>query len=348
MKFLDLCKVYLRSGKGGNGCVSFRREKFIEFGGPDGGDGGKGGSVYIQAVSGLNTLIDFRYQQHFFAGDGRQGMGKNRSGSSGKDVVLKVPLGTEILNEYQDEQLYDLVDEDDKVCVLEGGNGGWGNSRFKSSTNQAPRRANPGQSREEKTIWLRLKLIADIGLVGMPNAGKSTFLSINSNAKPKIADYPFTTLVPQLGVVRVDENEMVIADIPGLISGAHLGKGLGTQFLGHIERCKVLLHMIDGSSETILQDYETIKYELKEYQMQLGKKQKIIALNKADAVDKEKMLDNLRLLQKEGLETFIISSVSGEGIKELLRALQAIVSNSNTEVSENGEISQLKEKWEPI
>ena len=294
MKFLDLCKVYVRSGKGGNGCVSFRREKFIEFGGPDGGDGGKGGSVYIEAVSDLNTLIDFRYQQHFFAKDGQQGMGKQRTGAKGNDIVLKVPVGTEILDENQEEILDDLLEVGQKICLIEGGNGGWGNLRFKSSTNRAPRRANQGQERIEKTVWLKLKLIADVGLVGLPNAGKSTFLSVNSNAKPKIADYPFTTLIPQLGIVEVDGHEIVMADIPGLISGAHLGKGLGIQFLGHIERCQAIIHIIDGNSANIIKDYKTIKNEVKKYEKLLDSKPTLVAISKADSVSDKKMEYNVK------------------------------------------------------
>ena len=348
MKFLDLCKVYVRSGKGGNGCVSFRREKFIEFGGPDGGDGGKGGSVYIEAVSDLNTLIDFRYQQHFFAKDGQQGMGKQRTGATGNDIVLKVPVGTEILDENQEEILDDLLEVGQKICLIEGGNGGWGNLRFKSSTNRAPRRANQGQERIEKTIWLKLKLIADVGLVGLPNAGKSTFLSVNSNAKPKIADYPFTTLIPQLGIVEVDGHEIVMADIPGLISGAHLGKGLGIQFLGHIERCQALIHIIDGNSENIIEDYKTIKNEVKKYEKLLDSKPTLVAISKADAVSDKKMEYNIKALKEYEPILFVISSISRKGIKELLRAVQKIRDENEMELALGGnkEINSLP-KWEP-
>ena len=348
MKFLDLCKVYVRSGKGGNGCISFRREKFIEFGGPDGGDGGKGGSVYIEAVSDLNTLIDFRYQQHFFAKDGQQGMGKQRTGATGKDIVLKVPVGTEILDENQEEILDDLLEVGQKICLIEGGNGGWGNLRFKSSTNRAPRRANQGQERIEKTIWLKLKLIADVGLVGLPNAGKSTFLSVNSNAKPKIADYPFTTLIPQLGIVEVDGHEIVMADIPGLISGAHLGKGLGTQFLGHIERCQALIHIIDGNSENIIKDYKTIKNEVKKYEKLLDSKPTLVAISKADAVSDKKMEYNIEALKEYEPILFVISSISRKGIKELLRAVQKIRDENEMELAlgDNKEINSLPQ-WEP-
>ena len=348
MKFLDLCKVYVRSGKGGNGCVSFRREKFIEFGGPDGGDGGKGGSVYIEAVSDLNTLIDFRYQQHFFAKDGQQGMGKQRTGATGNDIVLKVPVGTEILDENQEEILDDLLQVGQKICLIEGGNGGWGNLRFKSSTNRAPRRANQGQERIEKTIWLKLKLIADVGLVGLPNAGKSTFLSVNSNAKPKIADYPFTTLIPQLGIVEVDGHEIVMADIPGLISGAHLGKGLGIQFLGHIERCQALIHIIDGNSENIIEDYKTIKNEVKKYEKLLDSKPTLVAISKADAVSDKKMEYNIKALKEYEPILFVISSISRKGIKELLRAVQKIRDENEMELAlgDNKEINSLPQ-WEP-
>ena len=348
MKFLDLCKVYVRSGKGGNGCVSFRREKFIEFGGPDGGDGGKGGSVYIEAVSDLNTLIDFRYQQHFFAKDGQQGMGKQRTGAKGNDIVLKVPVGTEILDENQEEILDDLLEVGQKICLIEGGNGGWGNLRFKSSTNRAPRRANQGQERIEKTIWLKLKLIADVGLVGLPNAGKSTFLSVNSNAKPKIADYPFTTLIPQLGIVEVDGHEIVMADIPGLISGAHLGKGLGIQFLGHIERCQAVIHIIDGNSENIIEDYKTIKNEVKKYEKLLDSKPTLVVISKADAVSDKKMEYNIKALKEYEPILFVISSISRKGIKELLRAVQKIRDENEMELAlgDNKEINSLPQ-WEP-
>ncbi|MGR3462339.1 MAG: GTPase ObgE, partial [Roseovarius sp.] len=252
MKFLDLAKVYIRSGSGGAGCISFRREKYIEFGGPDGGDGGGGGSVVAEAVDGLNTLIDFRYQQHFFADDGRPGQGRQRTGASGGGIVLRVPVGTEILEEDEETVIADMTEPGQRVELARGGNGGWGNLRFKTSTNQAPRRANPGQPGVERTIWLRLKLIADVGLLGLPNAGKSTFLAATSNARPKIADYPFTTLHPNLGVVGVDGVEFVVADIPGLIEGASEGRGLGDLFLGHVERCAVLLHLVDGTSGTLL------------------------------------------------------------------------------------------------
>ncbi|MEY2991050.1 MAG: GTPase Obg/CgtA, partial [Pseudomonadota bacterium] len=287
MKFLDLAKVYIRSGSGGGGSVSFRREKFIEFGGPDGGDGGHGGSVWAEAVDGLNTLIDFRYQQHFFADNGRPGMGQQRSGARGEDIVLRVPAGTEIIDEDMETVIADLAEVGERVLLAKGGNGGFGNLHFKSATNQAPRRANPGQEGIERTIWLRLKLIADVGLLGMPNAGKSTFLAATSNARPKIADYPFTTLHPNLGVVGIDGVEFVVADIPGLIEGASEGRGLGDLFLGHIERCAVLLHLVDGTSGDFLNEYNVILNELDEYGAGLADKPRITVLNKVDAMDDE-------------------------------------------------------------
>ena len=322
MKFLDLCKVYIRSGGGGAGCVSFRREKFVEFGGPDGGDGGNGGSVWVEAVDGLNTLIDFRYQQHFFAKSGQPGMGQLRTGKTGDDIVLKVPTGTEVLDEDEETVIADLVRVGQRVQLARGGNGGWGNTAFKTATNRAPARANPGQEGVERTIWLRLKLIADAGLVGLPNAGKSTFLAAVSNARPKIADYPFTTLVPNLGVVGVDGAEFVMADIPGLIEGASEGRGLGTQFLAHVERCKVLLHLVDGTSSTITKDYRTIVAELEAYKEELGSKPRIVALNKCDALDARTIAARRRALEKvfPG-KVHVISGVSGLGLQETLRSL---------------------------
>ncbi len=321
MKFLDLTKVYIRSGGGGSGCVSFRREKFVEFGGPDGGDGGNGGSVWAEAVEGLNTLIDFRYQQHFFAKSGQGGMGAQKTGKTGDDIVLRVPVGTEILDEDEETVIADLVTVGQKVQLARGGNGGWGNLAFKSSTNRAPARANPGQEGVERTIWLRLKLIADAGLVGLPNAGKSTFLAAVSNARPKIADYPFTTLVPNLGVVGIDGAEFVMADIPGLIEGASEGRGLGMQFLAHVERCKVLLHLVDGTSSTITKDYRTIVHELEAYAEELGNKPRIVALNKCDALDAKTIVARKRALEKVYSGTVhVISGVSGMGLQEVLRA----------------------------
>ncbi len=324
MKFLDLAKVYIRSGGGGAGCVSFRREKFIEFGGPDGGDGGHGGSVWVEAVEGLNTLIDYRYQQHFFAKSGQPGMGNQKTGKSGDDIVMRVPLGTEIIDEDEETVIADLTEPGSRVCIAKGGNGGWGNLQFKSATNRAPNRANPGQEGVERTIWLRLKLIADAGLLGLPNAGKSTFLAAVSNARPKIADYPFTTLIPNLGVVGVDGKEFVMADIPGLIEGASEGRGLGIQFLAHVERCKVLLHLVDGTSATITKDYRTIVHELEAYSDVLGDKPRILALNKVDAMDAKQISDRKHALEKaSGGPVHVISGVSGRGVQEVLRALYA-------------------------
>ncbi|MBY6065681.1 GTPase ObgE [Leisingera aquaemixtae] len=323
MKFLDLAKVYIRSGAGGNGCVSFRREKYIEYGGPDGGDGGKGGSVWAEVTEGLNTLIDFRYQQHFFAKNGQSGMGRQRTGKDGDDIVLRVPVGTEILDEDEETVLADLTEPGQRVLLAKGGNGGFGNLHFKSATNQAPRRANPGQEGVERTIWLRLKLIADAGLLGLPNAGKSTFLSVTSNARPKIADYPFTTLHPNLGVVGIDNTEFVVADIPGLIEGAHEGKGIGDRFLGHVERCAVLLHLVDGTSDTVVEDYETIIGELEAYGGVLATKIRITALNKVDAIDPEELNEKRAALEAAvGGPVYLMSGVSREGVNEILRALR--------------------------
>ena len=324
MKFLDLTKVYIRSGGGGAGCVSFRRDKYVEFGGPDGGDGGNGGSVYAEAVEGLNTLIDFRYQQHFFAKSGQPGMGSQRTGKTSDDVILKVPVGTEILDEDEETVIADLVGPGQKVLLAKGGNGGFGNLYFKSSTNRAPARANPGLEGVERTIWLRLKLIADAGLLGLPNAGKSTFLAAVSNARPKIADYPFTTLVPNLGVVGIDGKEFVMADIPGLIEGASEGRGLGMQFLAHVERCKVLLHLVDGTSSTITKDYRTIIKEIEAYSEVLGDKPRILALNKCDALDKKTIAERRRALEKaSGGPVHVISGVAGLGLLDVLREIYA-------------------------
>ena len=326
MKFLDEAKVYVRSGAGGNGCISFRREKFIEFGGPNGGDGGKGGNVVIEAVEGLNTLIDYRYQQHFMAQRGGNGMGKDRAGANGKDVVLKVPVGTQIYEQDGETLLADLTQVGERIVLLKGGNGGFGNAHFKSPTNQAPRHANPGQPGEERTIRLRLKLIADAGLIGLPNAGKSTFLAAVSAAKPKIADYPFTTLHPQLGVVRVDEREFVLADLPGLIEGAHEGVGLGDRFLGHTERCRVLLHLIDGTTEDAGKAYKTVRAELKAYGQGLADKPEIVALSKADALTPEQIKTQSAKLKKAAKKTpLVLSAHSKQGVPEALRALLKII-----------------------
>ena len=336
MKFLDLAKVYIRSGGGGAGCVSFRREKFIEYGGPDGGDGGRGGDVWAEAVDGLNTLIDFRYQQHFFAKSGQHGMGSQRTGASGDDIVLKVPAGTEILDEDQETVIADLTEPGQRVLLAKGGNGGFGNLHFKTSTNRAPRRANPGQPGVERTLWLRLKLIADAGLVGLPNAGKSTFLAAVSNARPKIADYPFTTLVPNLGVVGIDGHEFVMADIPGLIEGASEGRGLGDQFLGHVERSNVLLHLVDGTSEDVAADARTILTELGAYSPVLAEKPRITVLNKTDALDDETRAERLAALRDEiGGEVMAMSGVSREGVTEVLRALWDRIAPTRIAASED-------------
>jgi GTP-binding protein len=326
MKFLDEAKVYIRSGDGGNGCVSFRREKFIEFGGPNGGNGGRGGDVVVQAVEGLNTLIDYRYQQHFKAKRGVHGMGKDRHGANGADIVLKVPVGTQIFEEDGETLLADLTELGQRVVLAHGGNGGFGNAHFKSSTNRAPRRANPGQPGEERTIRLRLKLIADAGLIGLPNAGKSTFLAAVSAARPKIADYPFTTLHPQLGVARADGREFVLADIPGLIEGAHEGAGLGDRFLGHIERCRVLLHLVDGTTEHAGKAYRVVRDELEAYSHDLAQKPEIVALSKADALTPEQIKQQAARLKRAAKKTpLVLSAHSGEGVAAALRRLLAVV-----------------------
>jgi len=326
MKFLDEAKVYIRSGDGGNGCVSFRREKFIEFGGPNGGDGGTGGDVVAVAVEGLNTLIDYRYQQHFKAKRGGNGMGKDRAGANGADAVLKVPVGTQVFEEDGETLLADLTAPGQHVVLAKGGNGGFGNAHFKSSTNRAPRHANPGQPGEERTIRLRLKLIADAGLVGLPNAGKSTFLAAVSAAKPKIADYPFTTLHPQLGVVRIDEAEFVLADIPGLIEGAHAGAGLGDRFLGHVERCRVLLHLVDGTGDDAGKAYRLVRAELEAYAHDLADKPEIVALTKADALTDEQIAaQTARLARAAGQTPLVLSAHSGRGVAETMRRVLAVI-----------------------
>ncbi len=326
MKFLDLARVTIRSGSGGNGAVSFRREKFIPEGGPDGGDGGRGGDVIAVAVEGLNTLIDFRYQQHFFAKNGQGGMGRQRTGASGDDIVLRVPVGTEILEDDGETIIADMTEVGQRVTLAQGGNGGWGNMRFASSTNRAPRRANPGQPGVEREIWLRLKLIADAGLLGLPNAGKSTFLAAVSNARPKIADYPFTTLVPNLGVVGVDGAEFVMADIPGLIEGAAEGRGLGDRFLGHVERCAVLVHLVDGTTGRPVGDWRVIERELELYGGGLADKPRITVLNKIDAMTPKARDHALRkLAEVTGGPVLAMSAATGEGVREVLRAMRRII-----------------------
>ena len=326
MKFLDEAKVYIRSGDGGNGCVAFRREKFIEFGGPSGGNGGRGGDVIVEVADGLNTLIDYRYQQHFKAPKGVNGMGSDRHGANGKNIVMKVPLGTQIFDEDRETLIHDFTEVGETFVLAKGGNGGFGNAHFKTSTNRAPRNANPGLPGEERWIWLRLKLIADAGLVGLPNAGKSTFLSVVSAAKPKIADYPFTTLHPQLGVVGIDGREFVLADIPGLIEGAHEGAGLGDRFLGHVERCRVLLHLVDATSEHAGKEYKTVRTELEAYDANLADKIEIVALSKIDAVTPEHLKDQKARLKRAAKKTpMLLSSVSREGVPEALRALLSVI-----------------------
>ena len=330
MRFLDQAKVYIKSGDGGNGCLSFRREKFIEFGGPDGGDGGKGGSVWAECVENLNTLIDFRYQQHYTAASGRHGMGANRSGAGGGDITLKVPPGTQIYAEDNETLIADLTHAGQRALLASGGNGGFGNARFKSSTNRAPRRVNPGLEGVEMTIWLRLKLIADAGVIGLPNAGKSTFLAAVSAAKPKIADYPFTTLHPNLGVVKVDDIDFVLADIPGLIEGAHEGAGIGDRFLGHIERCRVLLHLIDVTEEDVATAYRTIRNELKAYGAELHKKREIVALSKCDAVTPEAAATKAAELKVACKKNpILLSAVSGEGVRSTLLKIGQVIRKAN-------------------
>jgi GTPase len=342
MKFLDEAKVYIRSGDGGNGCVSFRREKFIEFGGPNGGDGGRGGDVIAQAVSGLNTLIDYRYQQHFKAKNGRAGMGKDRHGANGDDIVLKVPAGTQIYEEDGETLLADLTEIGEHVVLARGGNGGFGNAHFKTSTNRAPRHANPGQPGEERTIRLRLKLIADAGIVGLPNAGKSTFLAAVSAAKPKIADYPFTTLHPQLGVASIDGREFVVADIPGLIAGAHEGVGLGDRFLGHVERCRVLLHLVDGTGDDAGDAYRTVRAEIEAYGGGLADKPEIVALNKADALSPdETKRQAARLKRAAGRAPLILSAATGRGVLDALRALLKVIDETRASPEVHAEA------WQP-
>jgi GTP-binding protein len=346
MKFLDQCKIYIRSGNGGGGAVSFRREKYIEYGGPDGGDGGRGGDVWIEAVEGLNTLIDFRYHQHFKAGTGIHGMGRNRHGAAGEDVVLRVPVGTEVLDEEREALIVDLDHPGQRVLLAKGGNGGWGNDRFKGPINQAPYHANPGQDGEERWIWLRLKLIADVGLAGLPNAGKSTFLAAASAARPKIADYPFTTLAPNLGIVDLSpEERFVMADIPGLIEGASEGAGLGTRFLGHVERTAVLVHLVDCTQTDVAEAWRTVRRELEAYGAGLGDKSEILALSKVDALDP----DTLQM-QKEALEAAagrpvsLVSGVSGQGVRDLLREAWRQVLARRTEAKVAGETAR---DWRP-
>ncbi|MBH9988062.1 GTPase ObgE [Bartonella sp. W8098] len=332
MKFLDQAKVYIRSGDGGAGAVSFRHEKFLEFGGPDGGDGGRGGDVWAVAVDSLNTLIDYRYQQHFKAKTGTHGMGRNMTGAKGADVVLRVPVGTQIFEEDNETLICDLTEAGQKFCLAKGGNGGFGNLHFTTSTNRAPRRANPGLEGIERTIWLRLKLIADCGLVGLPNAGKSTFLASVTAAKPKIADYPFTTLHPHLGVVRIDGREFVLADIPGLIEGAHEGVGIGDRFLGHVERCQVLLHLVSAQEEDVAKAYQIIRDELEAYGHGLSEKPEIIALSQIDILDEEKKQEKQKQLEQiSGKKVHLLSAVTHAGIEATLRSIARNIDESRKE-----------------
>ncbi len=344
MKFLDQAKIFIQSGDGGKGCVAFRREKFIEFGGPSGGDGGKGGSVYFEAVRNLNTLIDFRYQQHFKAPKGQNGMGSEMYGAKGEDVVIKVPVGTVILAEDGETVIKDMTTPGEKFLIAEGGDGGRGNIHFKTSTNQAPRYAEPGWKGKEMWVWLKLKIIADIGLIGFPNAGKSTFLSVVTRARPKIADYPFTTLYPNLGVLEEKGQDIVIADIPGLIEGAHDGTGLGDRFLKHVERCLAFLHLIDASNEDVVQAYQTIRKELGLYEKSLMEKPEIIALSKCDAVDEKDCLKKQKILEKEtGKKVFLMSAVTHKGLDEVASELFKYKNHQNTKVN----IQTESKPWEP-
>ena len=335
MKFLDQAKVFLKSGDGGPGAVAFRREKFIEFGGPDGGDGGRGGDVIIEAADGLNTLIDYRYKQHFKAQRGHHGMGSNRNGARGEDVVLRVPVGTQILDENQETVLCDLTEAGQRRVFLRGGDGGHGNAHFKTPTNRAPRKFHPGWPGQEQWVWLRLKLIADAGLLGLPNAGKSTFLAATTAAKPKIADYPFTTLAPNLGVVRAGDEEFVIADIPGLIEGAHEGHGLGDRFLGHVERSRILLHLIDGTADDVVASYRTIRNELEAYGGNLAVKPEVIGLNKSDALLDEEIEEKKKALEEaSGAEVMVLSGATGDGVKQVLYRLLTVIKESKAEEPE--------------
>src|ERR1700759_4119471 len=338
MKFLDQAKIYLRSGDGGDGVVAFRREKFIEFGGPDGGNGGKGGDIVFVAEHNLNTLIDFRYTQHFRARKGGNGAGSDKTGAGAENVVIKVPLGTQILADDQETLLADLDTAGKRVTLLRGGDGGFGNASFKTSTNRAPRKALPGWPGEERWVWLRLKLIADAGLVGLPNAGKSTFLSVVSAARPKIADYPFTTLHPQLGVIRLSNSEeFVLADIPGLIEGAHEGAGLGDRFLGHVERCAVLLHLVDGAAGDVVKAWRTVRTELEAYEGQLADKVEIVALNKIDAITPEDLKKQKDRLKRAAKKTpLLVSGATGEGVKEALRALVEVIGEAPVSAKAKG------------
>lgn len=348
MKFLDQAKIFVKSGDGGRGCVSFRREKYIEFGGPNGGDGGKGGSVIFEAVENLNTLIDFRYQQHFKAQRGQHGMGSEMAGAKGEDLIIKVPVGTEIVADDGETVLADMVTAGQRFMIAKGGDGGRGNTRFKTSTNQAPRYAEPGWPGEEMWVWLKLKIIADVGLIGLPNAGKSTFLSAVTKARPKIADYPFTTLHPHLGVAWVDNREVVLADIPGLIEGAHDGVGLGDRFLKHVERCAAFLHLIDATAEDVVTPYKTIRRELELYKSSLINKPEIVALNKCDSISEKEKKAKIQALEKvTGGKVYAISAVAKLGVQDCLRAVSEYVARHNQAQNESAAAVE-KKPWSPL
>jgi len=349
MKFLDQAKVFVKSGDGGNGAVAFRREKYIEFGGPNGGDGGRGGDVVIVAVENLNTLIDYRYAQHFKAQRGQYGMGSDRAGKSGEDLIMKVPVGTVIYAEDKETVLADMSEEGQKFIVCTGGDGGRGNARFKTPTNQAPRQFDEGFPGEEQWIWLSLKVIADVGLVGLPNAGKSTFLSSVTRARPKVADYPFTTLHPNLGVALIDNYEIIIADIPGLIEGAHEGIGLGDKFLKHVERCAALLHLVDATEEDVVKSYKDIRFELEQYGNQILTKKEVIALNKSDSLTEEEILEKKEAIEKvAGQEVFVISAIAKDGVFELLREINKYISRDRLIKPENSTVDLDEKAWSPL
>ena len=352
MKFLDQAKIFIQSGDGGAGCVSFRREKYIEFGGPNGGDGGKGGSVYFEAVPNLNTLIDFRYHQHFKAQKGRNGMGSDKTGPKGEDIVIKVPVGTEILAEDQETLIVDMLEPGQRFLIAKGGDGGRGNAQFKTSTNQAPRYAEPGWPGQEMWVWLRLKVIADVGLLGMPNAGKSTFLSVVTKARPKIADYPFTTIHPNLGVAWVDNYEMVIADIPGLIEGAHEGIGLGDRFLKHVERCFALLHMIDVTAVDVVEAYTNIRRELELYDPKLAQKPEVVVLNKCDALSESEAVQKQKTLEKAiSKKVFVMSAIARKGVFECLLEINKYITRNRVRKEEETVVEKeaAEDKpWSPV
>jgi GTPase len=348
MKFLDEAKIYVRAGNGGAGAVSFRREKFIEFGGPDGGDGGTGGDVWVEAANDLNTLIDYRYQQHFKVRTAGHGMGRLRAGESTDDIILKVPTGTEIVDEDHETVLADLATPGQRYRVAKGGNGGFGNHYFKSATNRSPTHANQGQEGEERWIWLRMKLIADAGIIGLPNAGKSTLLSVVSAARPKIADYPFTTLHPQLGVVQANDNSFVLADIPGLIEGAHEGAGLGTRFLGHVERCALLIHMIDVTGDDPVKAYRTVRNELKEYSELLAAKPEIVAFNKVDAIDDKALEKKLKQFEtKLKIKPELISAAAAKNTGKLMSKVMSAVDKANWRHQQSVSAVKPAKEWAP-